>query len=110
MDENLKARLDEARKRMNSEQAGINANRKNDDPAMRQWARGKQRPANSERAQFRNSLTDAERRQIEERIEQLAHENPTLYRTHGALESSIELPVGSDEVVDEYYFLREMVA
>jgi len=34
---------------MNSEQAGINANRKNDDPAMRQWARGKQRPANSER-------------------------------------------------------------
>jgi hypothetical protein len=76
MDENLKAKLDEARKRMNSEQAGINANRKHDDPSMREWARGKQRPANSERAQLRNSLTDAERRQIEQRIEQLAHENP----------------------------------
>ena|SRR5207302_3376602 len=110
MDENLKAKLEEARKRMNGAQAGINANRKHDDPATREWARGKQRPANAERAQFRNSLTDAERRQIEERIEQLAHENPTLYGTHDASEPSTELPAVSVEVLDEYYFLREMVA
>jgi hypothetical protein len=57
MDETLRAKLDEARERMNSKQAGINANRKHDDPAMREWARGKQRPANAERIQFRNSLT-----------------------------------------------------
>ena len=78
MDEALKAKLDEARERMNSQQAGINANRKHDDPAMREWARGTQRPANAERAQFRNSLTDEDRSQIEERIEQLVHDNPTL--------------------------------
>lgn len=40
MDDSLKAKLDEARNRMNSQQAGINANRKHDDPAMREWARG----------------------------------------------------------------------
>ena len=72
----------EARERMNSQQAGINANRKHDDPAMREWARGKQRPANAERAQFRSSLTDEDRSQIEERIEQLVHENPTLSPTN----------------------------
>jgi hypothetical protein len=37
MDEALKAKLDEARERMNSQQDGINANRKHDDPAMREW-------------------------------------------------------------------------
>jgi hypothetical protein len=41
MDAALKAKLDEARERMNSQQAGINANRKHDDPKMREWARGK---------------------------------------------------------------------
>ena len=65
MDDTLRAKLDEARTRMNSQQAGINANRKHDDPAMREWARGKQRPANAERAQFRNSLTDEDRSQID---------------------------------------------
>ena len=78
MDETLKAKLDEARNRMNSQQAGINANRKHADPAMREWARGKQRPANAERAQFRNSLTEGDRNQIEERIQQLLDDNPTL--------------------------------
>jgi hypothetical protein len=76
MDETLRAKLDEARERMNSKQAGINANRKHDDPAMREWARGKQRPANAERIQFRNSLTDEDRSQIEERIQQLVDDNP----------------------------------
>ena len=33
MNEALKAKLDEARERMNSQQAGINADRKNDDRA-----------------------------------------------------------------------------
>jgi hypothetical protein len=41
MDETLRAKLDEARERMNSKQAGINANRKHDDSAVREWARGK---------------------------------------------------------------------
>ena len=45
MDADLKAKLDEARERMSSQQAGINENRKHEDPAMREWARGKQRPA-----------------------------------------------------------------
>ncbi len=110
MDEALKAKLDEARERMNSQQAGINANRKHDDPAMRQWARGKQRPANAERAQFRSSLTDQERIQIEERIEQLLHDNPTLSPTNARpLDSNTEPPSVSAEVLDEYYFLRDIL-
>ena len=111
MDKVLKAKLDEVRKGMNSQQAGINANRKHDDPAMREWARGKQRPANAERAQFRNSLTDEDRSQIEERIEQLVRDNPTLSPASArALDSKTEPPSVSVEVLDEYYFLRDMVA
>ena len=111
MDEALKAKLDEARERMNSQQAGINASRKHDDPAMREWARGKQRPANAERAQFRASLTDEDRRQIEERIEQLLHDNPALPPTNTrTLDSETEPPPFSFEVLDEYYFLRDILA
>jgi len=111
MNEALKAKLDKARKRMNSQQAGINANRKHDDPAMREWARGKQRPANTERAQFRASLTDEDRSQIEERIEQLVHDNPTLSLANArTLDSKTEPPSIPAEVLEEYYFLREMVA
>lgn len=111
MNEALKAKLDEARERMNSQQAGINANRKHDDPAMREWARGKQRPANAERAQFRASLTDEDRSQIEERIEQLVHDNPTLSPTNARpLDSKTEPPSVSVEVLDEYYFLRDILA
>jgi hypothetical protein len=111
MNEALKAKLDEARERMNSQQAGINANRKHDDPVMREWARGKQRPANAERAEFRNSLTDEERSQIEERIEQLVRDNPTLSPANARpVGSTRELPSVSAEVLDEYYFLRNMVA
>ena len=111
MDEALKAKLDEARERMNSQQAGINANRKDDDPAMREWARGKQRPANAERAQFRNSLTDEDRSKIEERIEQLVHDHPTLSPTNApALDSKTEPPSVSVELLDEHYFLRDILA
>ena len=106
MDEALSAKLDEARERMNNQQAGINANRKHDDPAMREWARGKQRSANAERAQFRNSLTDEERSRIEERIEQLVRDNLTLSPTNARTEP----PSVSAEVLDEYYFLRDIVA
>ena len=110
MNEALKAKLDEARKRMNSQQAGINANRKHDDPAMREWARGKQRPANAERAQFRNSLTDEDRNQIEERIQQLLDDNPALSPSNAApLEAKTQPPSVSVEVLDEYYFLRDMI-
>lgn len=110
MDEALKAKVEEARKRMNSNQAGINANRKHDDRVMREWARGQQRPANAERARFRKSLSDAERNQIEQRIQQLLDENPTLSPANArALESKTEPASVPFEVLDEYFFLREVV-
>jgi hypothetical protein len=111
MDDALKAKIEETRKRMNSNQAGINANRKHEDPVMREWARGKQRPAIAERVQFRDSLTDEDRRQIEERIDQLVHDNPTLSPTDAlTLDSKTEPPSVSVEVLDEYYFLREILS
>jgi len=110
MDEVLKTKIEEARKRMNSNQAGINVNRIHEDRVMREWARGKQRPANAERDQFRNSLTDEERSQIEERIDQLVHDNPTLLRTNAPILNSETCPPSiSVEVLDEYYFLRELL-
>ena len=110
MDEALRVRLDEARARLNSQQDGINASRKHDDPAMREWARGKQRPANAERAQFRNSLTDEDRSQIEERIQQILDCNPALSPVNvTTLDSKTEPPSVSFEVLDEYYFLRDIL-
>jgi hypothetical protein len=110
MDEILKAKLDEARERMNRQQAGINANRKHHDSAMREWARGKQRPANAERAQLRDSLTDEDRRQIEERIQKLVDDNPALWSTSLLeLDSKTETLSVSLGVLDEYYFLRDIV-
>ena len=50
-------------RRMNSPQFEINADRKHDDQATRQWGRGKQRPANADRARFRDLLTDEDRSQ-----------------------------------------------
>ena len=74
------------------------------------WARGKQRPANAERALFKNSLTDEDRRQIEERIQQLLDDNPPLSPTNArALDSKTEPPCVSLEVLDEYYSLRDIV-
>jgi hypothetical protein len=111
MDEALEAKLDEARERMSSQQAGINANRQHDDPAIREWARGKQRPANAQRAEFRASLTDEERRQIEERLEQLVYDNPTLSSSNArTLNSKREPPSVPFEVLDEYYFLTDILA
>jgi hypothetical protein len=110
VDEALKAKLDEARERMNSQQAGINANRKHDDPAMLECTRGKQRPANAERTQFRNSLTDEERSQIEERIQQLLDDNLALSLANArTLDSKTEPPCVSPDKLDEYYFLRDIV-
>jgi hypothetical protein len=111
MDEALRAKLYEARERINTQQAGINASRKHDDPAMRERARGKQRPANAERNQFRASLTDEDRSQIEERMEQLILDNPTLSATKAQPgDSKAEPPPSiSVEVLDESYFLRDMV-
>jgi len=111
MDEALRAKLDDARARLNSQQAGINADRKDEDRATREWARGKQRPANAERTQFRNSLTDEDRRQIEERIQQLLDDNPTLSVTSApTLNAKTQPPSVSVKVLDEYYFLRDMIA
>jgi len=106
MNEALRAKLYEARERMNTQQADINADRKNDDQATREWARGKQRPANAERAQLRNSLTDEDRREIEECIQQLLDDHPALSSANaGTLGSKVSL-----EVLEEYYFLRDMAA
>jgi len=111
MDEALKAKLDEARERINSRQAAINAERKDDDRATREWARGNQRPANAERARFRNSLTDEDRKQIEERIQQLLDDNPALSPANAStLDSKTEPPCVSADVRDEYYFLRDIAA
>jgi hypothetical protein len=107
MDATLKAKLDEARERMSSQQSGINASRKHADPAIREWARGEQRPANAERAQ----LTEDDRSQIEERIEQLLRDNPTLPPTNARpLDLKTEPPSVPFEVLDEYYFLRDILA
>jgi hypothetical protein len=78
---------------------------------MREWARGKQGPANTNRAQFRASLTDEDRGQIEERIEQLVLHHPTLSRVNArTLDSKTEPPSVPVEVLEEYYFLRDRVA
>ena len=111
MDDHLRAKLDEARGRMNNQQAGINVNRKHDDPVIRQWARGKQRTANAERNQFRASLTDGDLEQIEERIGQLIRENPSLSpATIRIVDSKTEPPSVPVEVLEEYHFLRDMVS
>ena len=104
MNDRLRAKLDEARERMNSQQAGINMNRKHDDPVMREWARGKQRPANAERELFRASLTNDDLEQIEERIEQLIETNPALASaTIRKVDSKTE-PSVPREVLEEYHF------
>jgi hypothetical protein len=78
---------------------------------MREWGRGKQRPANAERSQFRNSLTEGDRKQIEERIQHLLDNNPILPPANAAtLDSKIEPPSVPFEVLDEYYFLRDILA
>jgi hypothetical protein len=105
----LAAKLDGARERINGQQAGINANRKHDDPAIREWARGKQRLANTERAHFRASLADEDRNQIEERIDQLVHDNPTLSPLTGRIPDSKAQPTYVVERLEEYYFLRDMI-
>jgi len=111
MDDRLRAKLEEARKRMNDHQAGINANRIDDDGAIRQWARGKQRPANAERDQFRASLTNEDLEQIEERLEQLVRENLGLSSSSvGTADPKVQLPSVSVEVLEEYHFLRDMVS
>ena len=71
---------------------------------------GKQRPANAERAQFRDSLSDEDRSQIEERIEELVRDNPTLSPTNARpLDSKTEPPSVSVEALDEYYFLIDIL-
>jgi hypothetical protein len=60
------------------------------------------------RAEFRNSLIDEERSQVEEGIEQLVRDNPTLSGMDAELKTE-PLPV-SAELLEEYYFLWDMVA
>jgi hypothetical protein len=110
MNDRLRAKLDEARERMNSQQAGINMNRKHDDPAMREWARGKQRPANEERELFKASLTNEDLEQIEARIEQLARENPSLSSVNIEAVDSNAAPSVPLAILEEYHFLRDMVS
>jgi hypothetical protein len=110
MNDRLRAKLEEARERMNSQQAGINMNRKHDDPAMREWARGKQRPANEERELFKASLTNEDLEQIEERIEQLVRENPALSSVSVGAVDSKAAPSVPLATLEEYHFLRDMVS
>jgi chromosome segregation ATPase len=109
MDDTLKAKLNEARKRLASTQDQINANRRHHDHAVREWARGEQRPANRERAQFRSSFSDDERSQIEDRLQQLVKEYPKLSPVNSEiLDTATESPATPAEVLDEYYFLRDI--
>jgi hypothetical protein len=55
-------------------------------------------------------LTDEDRRQIEERIQQLLDDNPPLFMTSApTLNAKTGPPSVSVEVLDEYYFLRDMI-
>jgi hypothetical protein len=73
--------------------------------------REENRPANAERDRFRNSLSDEDRSQIEQRMEQLVHDNPTLSPTNArALDSETQPSSVSVEVLDEYYFLTDILA
>jgi hypothetical protein len=102
-------KLDEARERLNSKQAGINASRQNKDQVFREWARGEQTVANARREQFRNSLSEHEREQIEQRIQELLEEHPELSPVNvKQLGGSPPRSVDSD-LLEEYYFLRELV-
>ena len=110
MDTTLKVKLDEARKRLASTQDRINANRRHDDHAMREWARGEQRPANRDRAQFRDSFTNDERSQIEDRLQQLVIQYPKLSPVNAAMrDAATESPATPAEILDEYYFLRDIL-
>jgi len=95
---------------MASAQDQINANRRHHDRAVREWARGEQRPANRERAQFRNSFSDDERSQIEDRLQQLVKQYPKLSPVNAAMrDAATESPATPAEILDEYYFLRDIL-
>src|SRR5256885_15252880 len=110
MDEALKAKLDEARTLMNTQQAGINANRGHEDTAIREWARGKQGPTNKKRAQFRASLTDKDRSRMEERIDRLRLDHPSLSPVNvRALEPKPDPPPVPAQGLGESYFPRDIM-
>jgi hypothetical protein len=110
MDTALKAKLDEARKRLNSKQAEINANRRHSDQVFREWARGEQNVAIEQRDHFRISLSENEREQIENRLQELLNDYPQLstvaVRPPNTPATTPSIP---DEALEEYYFLNDLV-
>jgi hypothetical protein len=110
MDAALKAKLDEARKRLNSKQAEINANRRHSDQVFREWARGEQNVAIEQRDHFRISLSENEREQIENRVQELLNDYPQLsavaVRPPNTTATTPSIP---DEALEEYYFLNDLV-
>jgi hypothetical protein len=110
MDIALKARLDEARKRLNSKQADINANRRHSDQVFREWARGEQSLASEQRDHFRISLSENEREQIEGRVQELLNDYPQLSAVAVRLPNTPATPPSiPDEALEEYYFLNDLV-
>jgi hypothetical protein len=110
MEQELKAKLGAARERLNSQQAGISVKRTHEDRVVREWGRGEQRQAATKREQFRNSLTEHERHQIEERIGELISQYPrlgdgTVQRSHAEARPA-SIP---GDAWEEYQFLRELV-
>jgi hypothetical protein len=106
MDTALKAKLDEARKRLNSQQADINLKRRHSDQVFREWAGGEQNLATGQRDHFRISLSENEREQIEDRIQELLNDYPQLSAV--AVRPPYN-PATPDEAAEEYYFLNDLV-
>jgi hypothetical protein len=110
MDAALKAKLDDARKRLNSQQAEINANRRHSDQVFREWARGEQNVATEQRDHFRISLSENEREQIEDRIQELLNDYPQLSAVAVRPPYNPATPHSiPDEAAEEYYFLNDLV-
>ena len=102
----LRAKLEQARKRLNEKQTDINDNRHHGSRATREWARGEQKIANLDRQRFRDSLTDDERHEIEARLHELAERYPQLSEPHSSEDLA---PVINAEAMDEYHFLRDLL-
>ena len=110
MEEKLKKKLDEAQQRLTNKQEGINTNREHRDKVFREWARGEQAVVNNERETFKGSFTDEERRQIEQRMEELLNEHPELSPHSVKPLDGSDAPVFDTKIIEEYFFLRELLS
>jgi hypothetical protein len=76
----------------------------------REWARGEQNVAIEQRDRFRISLSENEREQIENRLQELLNDHPQLsavaVRPPNTPATTPSIP---DEALEEYYFLNDLV-